>query len=158
MHAHRIHVFNEANRDHLVFRVANHLQFQLFPTHHRFLDQHLSHHAGGQPAADHEPQFLADNLYRYLFETVRVIWYEAPPDADVVAQIKDLIETRVRPAVANDGGDFIFKRFDVDTGIVHLTVRGACSGCPSSTLTLKQGVENLLRHYVPEVTAVEAAA
>jgi NFU1 iron-sulfur cluster scaffold homolog, mitochondrial len=77
--------------------------------------------------------------------------------AEIVAEIKELIETRVRPAVANDGGDIIFKRFDVDTGIVHLTMRGACSGCPSSTMTLKQGVENLLRHYVPEVTAVEAA-
>jgi NFU1 iron-sulfur cluster scaffold homolog, mitochondrial len=79
-------------------------------------------------------------------------------NAEIVAEIKELIATRVRPAVANDGGDIIFKRFDVDTGIVHLTMRGACSGCPSSTLTLKQGVENLLRHYVPEVTAVEAAA
>jgi Fe-S cluster biogenesis protein NfuA len=78
--------------------------------------------------------------------------------AEIVAEIKELIETRVRPAVANDGGDIIFKRFDVDTGIVHLAMRGACSGCPSSTATLKQGVENLLRHYVPEVTAVEAAA
>ena len=78
--------------------------------------------------------------------------------AEIVAEIKELIATRVRPAVANDGGDIIFKRFDVDTGIVHLTMRGACSGCPSSALTLKQGVENLLRHYVPEVTAVEAAA
>ena len=78
--------------------------------------------------------------------------------AEIVAEIKELIATRVRPAVANDGGDIIFKRFDVDTGIVHLTMRGACSGCPSSTLTLKQGVENLLRHYVPEVSAVEAAA
>lgn len=78
--------------------------------------------------------------------------------AEIVAEIKELIATRVRPAVANDGGDIIFKRFDVDTGIVHLVMRGACSGCPSSTLTLKQGVENLLRHYVPEVTAVEAAA
>lgn len=78
--------------------------------------------------------------------------------AEIVAEIKELIATRVRPAVANDGGDIIFKRFDADTGIVHLTMRGACSGCPSSTLTLKQGVENLLRHYVPEVTAVEAAA
>jgi Fe-S cluster biogenesis protein NfuA len=77
--------------------------------------------------------------------------------AEIVAEIKELIATRVRPAVANDGGDIIFKRFDVDTGIVHLTMRGACSGCPSSALTLKQGVENLLRHYVPEVTAVEAA-
>lgn len=77
--------------------------------------------------------------------------------AEIVAEIKEIIETRVRPAVANDGGDIIFKRFDVETGIVHLTMRGACSGCPSSTLTLKQGVENLLRHYVPEVTTVEAA-
>ena len=78
--------------------------------------------------------------------------------AEIVAEIKELIATRVRPAVAQDGGDIIFKRFDVDTGIVHLSMRGACSGCPSSALTLKQGVENLLRHYVPEVTAVEAAA
>jgi Fe-S cluster biogenesis protein NfuA len=77
--------------------------------------------------------------------------------AEIVAEIKELIATRVRPAVANDGGDILFKRFDADTGIVHLTMRGACSGCPSSTMTLKQGVENLLRHYVPEVTAVEAA-
>jgi Fe-S cluster biogenesis protein NfuA len=78
--------------------------------------------------------------------------------AEIVEEIKQLIATRVRPAVAQDGGDILFKRFDVDTGIVHLTMRGACSGCPSSTATLKQGVENLLRHYVPEVTAVEAAA
>jgi NFU1 iron-sulfur cluster scaffold homolog, mitochondrial len=78
--------------------------------------------------------------------------------AEIVAEIKELIATRVRPAVAQDGGDIIFKRFDVDTGVVHLTMRGACSGCPSSTATLKQGVENLLKHYVPEVKAVEAAA
>jgi Fe-S cluster biogenesis protein NfuA len=78
--------------------------------------------------------------------------------AEIVAEIKELIATRVRPAVANDGGDIIFKRFDAETGIVQLIMRGACSGCPSSTLTLKQGVENLLRHYVPEVTAVEAIA
>ncbi len=78
--------------------------------------------------------------------------------AEIVAEIKELIATRVRPAVAQDGGDIVFKRFDVETGVVHLTMHGACSGCPSSTATLKQGVENLLRHYVPEVTAVEAAA
>lgn len=78
--------------------------------------------------------------------------------AEIVAEIKELIATRVRPAVANDGGDIIFRRFDADTGVVHLVMRGACAGCPSSTMTLKQGVENLLRHYVPEVTAVEAAA
>jgi Fe-S cluster biogenesis protein NfuA len=75
--------------------------------------------------------------------------------AEIVAEIKELIATRVRPAVAQDGGDIIFKRFDAETGIVHLSMRGACSGCPSSALTLKSGVENLLRHYVPEVTAVE---
>jgi NFU1 iron-sulfur cluster scaffold homolog, mitochondrial len=78
--------------------------------------------------------------------------------AEIVAEIKELIATRVRPAVAQDGGDIIFKRFDQDTGVVQLLMRGACSGCPSSTMTLKQGVENLLRHYVPEVTAVEAVA
>jgi Fe-S cluster biogenesis protein NfuA len=77
--------------------------------------------------------------------------------AEIVAEIKDLIATRVRPAVAQDGGDIVFRRFDAATGVVHLSMRGACSGCPSSAMTLKQGVENLLRHYVPEVTAVEAA-
>jgi Fe-S cluster biogenesis protein NfuA len=78
-----------------------------------------------------------------------------PADADVVAQIKDLIETRVRPAVANDGGDIIYKGFR--EGVVYLTMQGACSGCPSSTATLKQGIEGLLKHYVPEVTEVRAA-
>lgn len=78
--------------------------------------------------------------------------------AEIVAEIKELIATRVRPAVAQDGGDIVFKRFEVSTGVVQLVLRGACSGCPSSALTLKQGVENLLRHYVPEVTAVEAVA
>lgn len=77
-------------------------------------------------------------------------------DSDVVEQIKDLIETRVRPAVARDGGDIIFKRFDESTGIVSLQLQGSCAGCPSSTLTLKNGIENMLRHYVPEVTAVES--
>lgn len=77
--------------------------------------------------------------------------------AEIVAEIKELIETRVRPAVAQDGGDIIFQRFDPDTGIVHLSMRGACAGCPSSTYTLKLGIENMLRTYIPEVTAVEAA-
>jgi Fe-S cluster biogenesis protein NfuA len=76
--------------------------------------------------------------------------------AEIVEEIRELIETRVRPAVAQDGGDIIFRRFDPETGIVHLTMRGACAGCPSSTMTLKQGIENMLRTYVPEVTAVEA--
>ena len=78
-----------------------------------------------------------------------------PADADVVAQIKELIETRVRPAVANDGGDIIYRGFR--EGVVYLAMQGACSGCPSSTATLKNGIETLLKHYVPEVTEVRAA-
>lgn len=77
-------------------------------------------------------------------------------DPEVVAQIKELIETRVRPAVAADGGDIIFKGFDGGSGIVFLHMRGSCAGCPSSTITLRNGIENMLRHYVPEVSAVEA--
>lgn len=78
-----------------------------------------------------------------------------PADADIVEQIKDLIETRVRPAVANDGGDIIYRGFR--EGVVYLTMQGACSGCPSSSATLKQGIESLLKHYVPEVSEVRAA-
>lgn len=77
--------------------------------------------------------------------------------AEIVGEIIELIETRVRPAVAQDGGDIIFHRFEPDSGIVHLSMRGACAGCPSSTMTLKQGIENMLKAYIPEVTAVEAA-
>ncbi|WP_429589613.1 NifU family protein [Sphingomonas zeicaulis] len=77
-----------------------------------------------------------------------------PEDADIVAQIRDLIDTRVRPAVANDGGDIIYRGFR--QGTVFLRMQGACSGCPSSTATLKQGIESLLKHYVPEVTEVRA--
>jgi Fe-S cluster biogenesis protein NfuA len=73
----------------------------------------------------------------------------------IVAEIKDLLDTRVRPAVAQDGGDIVFGRFDVESGTVYLHMRGACSGCPSSAATLKAGVENMLRHYVPEVMRVE---
>jgi len=76
--------------------------------------------------------------------------------AGVVKEIKELIDTRVRPAVAQDGGDITFHDYDEKTGIVRLTMRGACAGCPSSTATLKMGIENLLRHYVPEVKEVEA--
>jgi Fe-S cluster biogenesis protein NfuA len=78
-----------------------------------------------------------------------------PADADIVAQIKDLIETRVRPAVAGDGGDIVYRGFR--EGVVYLAMQGACSGCPSSTATLKQGIEGLLKHYVPEVSEVRAA-
>ncbi len=77
-----------------------------------------------------------------------------PADADIVAQIRELIETRVRPAVANDGGDIVYRGFR--GGTVFLALQGACSGCPSSTMTLKNGIESLLKHYVPEVEAVEA--
>ena len=75
-------------------------------------------------------------------------------DSDIVKQIKELIETRVRPAVAQDGGDIIYRGFE--DGIVLLELHGSCSGCPSSTVTLKSGIENMLKHYVPEVIAVEA--
>lgn len=78
-----------------------------------------------------------------------------PEDADIVAQIRELIDTRVRPAVARDGGDIVYRGFD--KGTVYLAMHGACSGCPSSTATLKQGIETLLKHYVPEVSEVRAA-
>ena len=77
-----------------------------------------------------------------------------PADADIVAQIKELIDTRVRPAVANDGGDIVYRGFD--KGKVYLRMQGACAGCPSSSATLKQGIEQLLRYYVPEVSEVRA--
>ena len=82
--------------------------------------------------------------------------YGEEGDPEVVSQIKELIDTRVRPAVAQDGGDIIFKGFDGGAGIVFLHLQGSCAGCPSSTMTLKNGIENMLRHYVPEVNAVEA--
>ncbi len=75
-------------------------------------------------------------------------------DDEVVSQIKELLETRVRPAVAQDGGDIIFH--DFEDGIVYLHMQGSCSGCPSSTATLKAGIENMLRHYIPEVVEVRA--
>lgn len=75
-------------------------------------------------------------------------------DNPIIAQIVELIDTRVRPAVAMDGGDIVFHSFD--DGIVKLEMHGACSGCPSSTATLKQGIENMLKHYIPEVESVEA--
>lgn len=77
-----------------------------------------------------------------------------PADEDVIVQIKELIETRVRPAVANDGGDIVYRGFK--QGVVYLKMQGACAGCPSSTATLKNGIEQLLKHYVPEVSEVLA--
>ncbi|WP_439559828.1 NifU family protein [Roseinatronobacter sp.] len=78
------------------------------------------------------------------------------PDSEIVNQIKELLDTRVRPAVAQDGGDITFHGFE--RGVVYLHMKGACAGCPSSTLTLKMGIENLLRHYIPEVTEVRPVA
>jgi Fe-S cluster biogenesis protein NfuA len=76
-------------------------------------------------------------------------------EGEIVAQIKEILETRVRPAVAQDGGDIVFRSFE--DGVVFLHLQGSCSGCPSSTATLKAGIENLLRHYIPEVREVRAA-
>ena len=99
----------------------------------------MEHFASGQPAVLGESGSPA----------------EEPGDQDeVVQQIRELLDTRVRPAVAQDGGDITFEGFD--NGVVFLRMQGACSGCPSSTMTLKAGVENLLRHYVPEVVEVRA--
>ncbi len=80
----------------------------------------------------------------------------AEPDSEIVAHIKKLLDTRVRPTVAQDGGDIVYQGFE--NGVVYLHMQGACSGCPSSTATLKGGIENLLRHYIPEVTEVRAVA
>ena len=91
----------------------------------------------GQAAIEAEPQYEGE-------------------EAEVVAQIKELLDTRVRPAVAGDGGDIIFKGFDGGSGTVFLHLQGSCSGCPSSTITLRNGIENMLRHYIPEVSGVEA--
>lgn len=80
----------------------------------------------------------------------------APEDGETVATIKELLETRIRPAVAGDGGDITFKGFR--DGVVYLTMKGSCAGCPSSTATLKHGIQNLLRHFLPDVQSVEAVA
>ncbi|CUH75414.1 NifU family protein [Tropicibacter naphthalenivorans] len=82
--------------------------------------------------------------------------HDAGEDSEIVGQIKELLDSRVRPAVAQDGGDITFHGFD--RGVVYLHMQGACAGCPSSTLTLKMGIENLLRHYIPEVTEVRPVA
>jgi len=88
-----------------------------------------------------------------MFEQKLAAEQGAEEDSDIVKQIKELIEIKVRPAVAMDGGDIIFHSFE--EGIVRLVLKGSCSGCPSSTITLKNGIENMLKHYIPEVEAVE---
>jgi Fe-S cluster biogenesis protein NfuA len=104
----------------------------------------MDHFTSGRPLFEGEAEAAAHDEGAYEGET-----------AQIVAEIKELLDTRIRPAVAQDGGDILFSRFDEKTGVVWLNMRGACSGCPSSTATLKAGVENMLKHYVPEVTRVE---
>lgn len=101
------------------------------------------------------PLFAAGNASGIAVPPEDEVTGDDPADAEIVEQIKELIETRVRPAVAGDGGDIRYRGFR--DGVVYLTMQGACSGCPSSTATLKHGIEGLLKHYVPEVTEVRAA-
>ena len=108
----------------------------------------LDHFAGGAPL------FRAGNAGDIAVDGGGEDFGDDPADAEIVDQIKDLIDTRVRPAVARDGGDIVYRGFQ--RGTVFLALHGACSGCPSSSATLKQGIEQLLKHYVPEVTEVRA--
>lgn len=105
----------------------------------------MDHFVSGQPLVDDSAAAT---------EAAGLDVYEGDA-AEIVEQIRELIETRVRPAVAQDGGDITFHSWVHDEGLVRLHMKGACAGCPSSTLTLKQGIENMLRHYVPEVRTVE---
>ena len=98
----------------------------------------MEHYASGMPVMESAGEDAADDS----------------DDDETVQQIKHLLDTRVRPAVAMDGGDIVFKSFE--EGVVTLYMRGACQGCPSSTATLKMGIENMLRHYIPEVQEVRA--
>jgi Fe-S cluster biogenesis protein NfuA len=104
----------------------------------------MDHFTSGRPVVEGEAEAQGEEAYEG----------EA---AEIVAEIRSLLDSRIRPAVAQDGGDILFSRFDPASGVVWLHMRGACSGCPSSAATLRQGVENMLRHYVPEVTRVEQA-
>ncbi|XP_074585265.1 nifU-like protein 4, mitochondrial isoform X2 [Curcuma longa] len=92
-----------------------------------------------------KPLFLDSNVVASMDTAIQ------EDDSEIVAMIKELLETRIRPAVQDDGGDIEYRGFDLDTGIVKLKMQGACSGCPSSSVTLKSGIENMLMHYVPEV-------
>ncbi len=106
-----------------------------------------------------KPQVLGAIMEHFTNERPVILEQADEPGADgedneIVAQIKELLDTRVRPAVAQDGGDIIFRSFE--DGIVYLRMQGACSGCPSSTATLKHGIENMLKYYIPEVQSVRA--
>ncbi|XP_066362958.1 nifU-like protein 4, mitochondrial [Miscanthus floridulus] len=96
-----------------------------------------------------QPLFLDSNAAASMDTTIH------EDDSEIVAMIKELLETRIRPAVQDDGGDIEYRGFDPENGIVKLKMQGACSGCPSSSVTLKSGIENMLMHYVPEVKGVE---
>ncbi|MCZ2328985.1 NifU family protein [Bartonella sp. F02] len=100
-----------------------------------------------------DPTILTNGETQKQLHTLYEEFYDQK-DAEIVATIKDILEARVRPAVAHDGGDITFCGFE--NGIVYLNMRGACAGCPSSTATLKHGIENLLKHFIPEVLGVEA--
>ncbi|MDR3521677.1 MAG: NifU family protein [Acidocella sp.] len=102
----------------------------------------MEHFVAGKPVMSEKAQLVAEDV--------------APEDVEIANQIKELLETRVRPAVAGDGGDIIFRGFR--NGVVTLKMQGSCAGCPSSTATLKHGIENLLKHYIPEVQSVTQAA
>ena len=112
------------------------------------LETLLDHFVGGAPL------FAPGSASGIHVEGDGLAFEESPEDADIIEQIKDLIETRVRPAVAQDGGDIIYRGYK--DGTLYLGMQGACSGCPSSTITLKRGIESLIRHYVPEVETIEA--
>ena len=105
----------------------------------------MEHYQSGQPVMETGSESAAGGHAEHTGE-----------DGEIVTQIKSLLDTRVRPAVAQDGGDITFHGFD--RGVVYLHMQGACAGCPSSTLTLKMGIENLLRHYIPEVLEVRPVA
>ena len=92
--------------------------------------------------------------YYFFPKTRKIIWWKIIYTTRSQKQIIEIIDTRVRPSVAMDGGDIIYKGFK--GGVVYLQLHGACSGCPSSTVTLKNGIESMLQHYIPEVQAVEA--
>lgn len=100
------------------------------------------------------PLFQPGNATGFSVDADSAGFDEDPADADIVEQIKELLETRVRPAVAQDGGDIVYRGYR--SGTLYLAMQGACAGCPSSAVTLKRGVESLIRHYVPEVETVEA--
>ena len=111
-------------------------------------------HQAGHPRRHHGALHVGRTRHRQRRERPKRRWpgSTTPKDEDTVKTIKELLDTRVRPAVANDGGDIVFQGFK--DGVVFLHMRGACSGCPSSTATLRHGIENLLKHFCPDVQEV----